>query len=55
MAAAPRRTPEERSRLLAEWKATGLSAAEFAPRVGVTAHTLYAWRPPDSRGPRPER
>lgn len=38
------RTPEDRARLLAAWAASGLSAAQFAPRAGVTAHTLYAWR-----------
>ena len=44
MAARHRFSPEERDRFLAEWQATGVSAAEFAPRAGVTAHTLYAWR-----------
>lgn len=37
-------SPEDRDRFLAEWQTTGVSASEFAPRVGVTAHTLYAWR-----------
>lgn len=44
MASAHRRTTEDRARLLAEWKASGVSAAEFAPGVGVSAHTLYGWR-----------
>ena len=44
MAAAPRRTAEDRARILADWMASGLSAPAFAPQIGVTAHTLYAWR-----------
>ena len=44
MASAHRRTTEDRVRLLAEWKASGASAAEFAPRAGVSTHTLYTWR-----------
>ena len=44
MAARQGISPEERNRFLAEWQASGLSAKEFAPRAGVTPHTLYAWR-----------
>jgi transposase len=44
MASAHRLTSEDRVRLLAEWQASGVSAAEFAPRTGVSSHTLYAWR-----------
>lgn len=44
MASAARHTSEDRARLLGEWEASGVSAAEFASRAGVTAHTLYAWR-----------
>jgi len=44
MASVHRLTNEDRTRLLAEWKASGVSAAEFAPRAGVSTHTLYAWR-----------
>ena len=44
MAAAPRLTADDRARILAEWRSSGLSAARFASQAGVTAHTLYAWR-----------
>ena len=44
MAARHRISPEERKQLLADWQASGLSASEFAPRAGVTVHTLYTWR-----------
>lgn len=28
---------------VARWRRSGLSAAEFAPGLGVSVHTLYAW------------
>jgi transposase len=44
MASVHRRTDEERARVLADWQASGVSATAFAPRAGVSAHTLYTWR-----------
>ena len=35
---------ESRSRLLARWAASGLSARAFALEAGVAAHQLYEWR-----------
>ena len=37
-------TDRDRRPILAEWCRSGLSAAEFAPRAGVSPWTLYAWR-----------
>ena len=37
-------TPEQRLLLLDTWKRSGLPAADFAAMVGVTRHTLYAWK-----------
>ena len=37
-------TPEQRLLILDIWKKSGLSAPDFAPLVGTTNHTLYAWR-----------
>jgi len=36
--------PDHRRRILDSWDRSGLSAAAFAPSVGVTPWTLYAWR-----------
>ena len=45
-------TPEQRLLLLDTWKRSGLPAADFAAMVGVTRHTLYAWkRKFDEQGP----
>ncbi len=38
------RDAKKRRRLLAEWARSGLSAAAFAPRAGVSSWTLYTWR-----------
>jgi len=35
---------ESRSRLLARWAASGLSARAFALEAGVEPHQLYEWR-----------
>src|SRR5262245_53822888 len=37
-------TPEQRLLVLDAWRRSGLSAADFAPLVGVSRHTLYAWQ-----------
>lgn len=37
-------SPDHRRRILDRWDRSGLSAAAFAPSVGVTPWTLYAWR-----------
>ena len=42
---------DSRSRLLARWAASGLSARAFALDAGVEMHQLYEWR----RRPRRER
>jgi transposase-like protein len=34
----------DRRRILDRWDRSGLSAAAFAPSVGVSPWTLYAWR-----------
>lgn len=34
----------DRLRIVDRWERSGLSAAAFAPSVGVSAWTLYAWR-----------
>ncbi len=36
-------TPQQRLLLLDAWRRSGLSAGDFAPLVGVSKHTLYAW------------
>ncbi len=35
---------DHRRRILDRWDRSGLSAAAFAPSVGVSPWTLYAWR-----------
>jgi hypothetical protein len=37
-------TASERARLLGRWERSGLSAAVFGARIGVSAQTLYGWR-----------
>jgi transposase len=45
-------TPEQRLLLLDTWQRSGLPAADFAPLVGVSPHTLYDWKKKfDSQGP----
>lgn len=43
MSARIKRSQEEVSRLLTEWKASGMSARAFAGREGVPVSTLYQW------------
>jgi hypothetical protein len=37
-------TPEQRLLVLNAWRRSGLPAGDFAPLVGVSKHTLYAWK-----------
>ncbi len=37
-------TPSEQSRIVSRWRRSGMSAADFAPSVGVSVPTLYLWR-----------
>src|SRR5262249_45989944 len=37
-------TPEQRLLLLDTWQRSGLPAGDFAALVGVSKHTLYAWK-----------
>jgi transposase InsO family protein len=37
-------TPEQRLLVLDAWRRSGLPAGDFAPLVGVSRHTLYAWQ-----------
>ncbi|MBA3298110.1 MAG: IS481 family transposase [Acidobacteria bacterium] len=37
-------TPEQRLLILDSWQRSGLPAGDFAPLVGVSKHTLYAWK-----------
>jgi transposase InsO family protein len=37
-------TAEQRLLLLDTWRRSGLPAGDFAPLVGVSKHTLYAWQ-----------
>src|SRR5262245_49583943 len=37
-------TPEQRLLVLDAWRRSGLPAGDFAPLVGVSRHTLYAWK-----------
>jgi transposase InsO family protein len=36
--------PEQRLLVLDAWRRSGLPAGDFAPLVGVSKHTLYAWQ-----------
>lgn len=40
----PAHTPEQRLLVLDTWKRSKLPAGDFAPLVGVSKHTLYAWK-----------
>jgi transposase InsO family protein len=42
-------TPEQRLLILDAWRRSGLPAGDFAPLVGVSKHTLYAWQKAFSR------
>src|SRR5262245_1686983 len=42
--AAPPFTPEQRLLLLDTWRRSGLPAGDFAALVGISKHTLYAWK-----------
>jgi transposase InsO family protein len=45
-------TPEQRLLLLDTWRRSGLPAGDFATLVGVSKHTLYAWKKKfDQHGP----
>jgi hypothetical protein len=37
-------TAEQRLLVLDAWRRSGLPAGDFAPLVGVSKHTLYAWK-----------
>jgi transposase InsO family protein len=37
-------TPEQRLLVLDAWQRSGLPAGDFAPLVGLSKHTLYAWK-----------
>jgi len=41
---APALTPEQRLLLLDTWQRSGLPAGDFGALVGVSKHTLYAWK-----------
>jgi transposase InsO family protein len=48
----PAMTPEQRLLILDTWQRSGLPAGDFAPLVGVSKHTLYAWKTKfDEQGP----
>jgi hypothetical protein len=40
--------------VLDTWMKSGLPAGDFAPLVGVSKHTLYAWCPPLQIIPHPD-
>src|SRR5207247_2607236 len=45
-------TPEQRLLLLDTWRRSGLPAGDFAGLVGISKHTLYAWKKRfDTEGP----
>ncbi len=37
-------TPQQRLLILDTWQRSGLPAGDYAPLVGVSKHTLYAWK-----------
>lgn len=44
--------PEQRLLILDSWQRSGLPAGDFAPLVGLSKHTLYAWKKQfDEQGP----
>ncbi len=48
----PAMTPEQRLLILDTWQRSGLPAGDFAALVGVSKHTLYAWKKKfDDQGP----
>jgi len=48
----PAMTPQQRLLLLDTWQRSGLPAGDFAALVGVSKHTLYAWKQKfDIQGP----
>jgi len=48
----PTLTPQQRLLLLDTWRRSGLPAGDFAALVGVSKHTLYAWKQKfDKQGP----
>src|SRR6516162_9650673 len=45
-------TPQQRLLILDAWVRSGLPAGDFAPLVGISRHTLYAWKKRfDEHGP----
>ena len=46
---------EGRRRLVARWRRSGQSAAEFAGRQGVSQWALYSWAKQLRAGPDPRR
>src|SRR5208337_5461654 len=40
----PAMTPEQRLLILDTWQRSGLPAGDFAALVGMSKHTLYAWK-----------
>src|SRR5437868_5450483 len=45
-------TPQQRLLLLDTWRRSGLPAGDFAALVGLSKHTLYAWKKAfDTEGP----
>jgi transposase InsO family protein len=44
LSAQPTMTPEQRLLILDTWQRSGLPAGDFAPLVGLSKHTLYAWK-----------
>lgn len=40
----PTFSPEQRILILDSWRRSGLPARDFAPLVGLSRHTLYAWK-----------
>jgi transposase InsO family protein len=42
-------SPEQRLLILDAWRRSGIPAGDFAPLVGVSKHTLYAWQKAFSR------
>jgi transposase InsO family protein len=52
LTATPALTAEQRLLLLDTWQRSGLPAKDFAALVGVSKHTLYAWKKKfDTQGP----
>src|SRR6516164_3220547 len=48
----PPLTPQQRLLILDAWVRSGLPAGDFAPLVGISRHTLYAWKKRfDEHGP----